>query len=78
MGVFRLGFSRKFHAIHTVWMELTSLVLGKVSQAEAESLFVEKIKPLLESKCGGCRGDAGKKIKGEIPGREGRALCRCD
>jgi len=52
--------------------------MGKVIQAEAEILFVEKIKLLLKPKCGGCLSDLGKKIKGEIPIREGPALCRCD
>ena len=47
------------------WVGLSTLASGKVSEAEAEILFVDKIKPLLESKCGDCHGDAGKKIKGD-------------
>ena len=57
-------------------MAFSFLVLGKVSQAEAESLFVEKIKPLLESKCGGCCGDAGKKIRGDYDMRSRAGLLK--
>ena len=57
-------------------MAFSFLVLGKVSQVEAEILFAEIIKPLLEAKCGVCRGDAGKKIKGDYGMRSRAGLLK--
>lgn len=76
LAVFRVGFSRKLQAMLIVWMGFPFLVFGKVSQAEAEILFVKKIKPLLEFKCGGCHGDAGEKIKGNYDMRSRSGLLR--
>ena len=44
-------------------------ILPKPNETKSESniskLFTEKIHPLFVNKCGGCHGDAGKKIKGD-------------
>lgn len=57
-------------------MGFSFLVLGKASQAEVEILYVEKIKLLLEFKCGDCHGDTGKKIRGDYDMRSRAGLLK--
>ncbi|MDB4544784.1 PSD1 and planctomycete cytochrome C domain-containing protein [Akkermansiaceae bacterium] len=76
LGMLRGSFRRPLQVCLGLWLGLLLPGFGKPEMAEAEILFVEKIRPLLESKCGGCHGDAGKKIKGDYDMRSRAGLLR--